>query len=97
MSLATVLVTGGAGCRGCHETAESLRRWHTARVIEDSSSGSRENPAAVYSAAELVEGDTRSHERTHAATKGVDCGIRLAARSDFSVFGPRQEVTEWRG
>ena len=28
---------------------------------------------------ELVEGDIRSYERTHAATRGVDCVIHLAA------------------
>jgi len=28
---------------------------------------------------ELVEGDVRSYERTHAATQGIDCVIHLAA------------------
>ena len=79
MSLATVLVSGGAGFIGSHVTAELLRRGHTVRVIDNFSTGSRENLAAVGGDVELIEGDIRSYERTHAATKGVDCVIHLAA------------------
>jgi len=79
MSLATVLVSGGAGFIGSHVTAELLRRGHTVRVIDNYSTGSRENLAAVGGDVELIEGDIRSYERTHAATKGVDCVIHLAA------------------
>lgn len=79
MRLTNVLVTGGAGFIGSHVTAELLRRGHTVRVIDNFSTGSRENLAAVGGDVELVEGDIRSHERTHAATKGVECMIHLAA------------------
>jgi UDP-glucose 4-epimerase len=57
MSLATVLVTGGAGFIGSHVTAELLRRGHSVRVIDNFSTGSRENLAAVGGEVELVEGD----------------------------------------
>jgi nucleoside-diphosphate-sugar epimerase len=77
--LATVLVTGGAGFIGSHVTAELLRRGQTVRVLDNFSTGSRENLAAVGGDVELVEGDIRSYERTHAATRGVDCVIHLAA------------------
>ena len=77
--MATVLVTGGAGFIGSHVTAELLRRGHSVRVIDNFSTGSRENLAAAGGDVELVEGDIRSYERTHAATKGVDCVIHLAA------------------
>lgn len=77
--MATVLVTGGAGFIGSHMTAELLRRGHAVRVIDDFSTGSRENLSAVGGEVELVEGHIRSYERTHAATRGVDCVIHLAA------------------
>ena len=75
----TVLVTGGAGFIGSHVTAELLRRGHSVRVIDNFSTGSRENLAAVGGEVELIEGDIRSYERTHAATKGIDCVIHMAA------------------
>ena len=75
----TVLVTGGAGFIGSHVTAELLRRGHAARMRGNFSTGKRENLAAVGGEVELVEGDVRSYERTHAATQGVDCVIHLAA------------------
>ena len=79
MSMATILVTGGAGFIGSHVAAELLRRGHAVRVLDNFSTGSRKNLAAVGGEVELVEGDIRSYERTHAATKGVDCVIHLAA------------------
>ena len=75
----TVLVTGGAGFIGSHVTAELLRRGHAVSVLDNFSTGKRENLAAVGGEVELVEGDVRSYERTHAATQGVDCVIHLAA------------------
>ena len=48
-------------------------------MLDNFSTGKRENLAAVGGEVELVEGDIRSYERTHAATKGVDCVIHLAA------------------
>jgi len=77
--MATILVTGGAGFIGSHVAAELLRRGHAVRVLDNFSTGSRKNLAAVGGEVELVEGDIRSYERTHAATKGVDCVIHLAA------------------
>jgi|GEM_PF-1692259 len=75
----TVLVTGGGGFIGSHVTAELPRRGRAVRVLDNFSTGSRENLAAVGGDVELVEGDVRSYERTHAATQGIDCVIHLAA------------------
>jgi UDP-glucose 4-epimerase len=75
----TVLVTGGAGFIGSHVTAELLRRGQSVRVIDNFSTGSRENLASVGGEVELIEGDIRSYERAHAATKGIDCVIHMAA------------------
>ena len=77
--MTTVLVTGGAGFIGSHVTAELLRRGHAVRVLGNSSTCSRADLAAVGGDVELVEGDVRSYERTHAATQGVGCVIHLAA------------------
>jgi UDP-glucose 4-epimerase len=74
-----VLVTGGAGFIGSHVAAELLRRGQSVRVIDNFSTGSRANLAAIGDDVELIEGDIRSYERTHAATRGVDCVIHLAA------------------
>ena len=74
-----VLVTGGAGFIGSHVAGELLRRGQAVRVLDNFSTGSRENLAAVGGEVELIEGDIRSYERTHAATKGVECMIHLAA------------------
>jgi len=75
----TILVTGGAGFIGSHVTAELLRRGYAVRVIDNFSTGSRDNLAGVGGNVALVEGDIRSYERTHAAADGVDCVIHLAA------------------
>ena len=71
----TVLVTGGAGFIGSHVTAELLRRGHAVRVLDNFSTGKRENLAAVGADVELVEGAARSYARTHAASQGVRCTI----------------------
>jgi hypothetical protein len=60
----TVLVTAGAGFIGSHVTAGLLRRGHAVRVLDNVSTGKRENLAAVGGDVELVEGDIRSYERT---------------------------------
>jgi nucleoside-diphosphate-sugar epimerase len=79
MSLATVLVTGRAGSIWSHVTAELLRHGHGVRATDNLSTGSRDNLEAVGDDVEVIEGDIRSYERTHAATEGVDCVIHLAA------------------
>ena len=71
----TVLVTGGAGYIGSQVTAELLRRGRAVRVLDNFSTGSHANLAAVGGEVELVEGAVRSDKRTHAATQGVRCAI----------------------
>ena len=78
-NLTTVLVTGGAGFIGSHVTAELLRRSRGVRVLDNFSTGKRENLAAVGGEEELAEVGVRGYARTHAATKGARCVIHLAA------------------
>ena len=56
---ALVLVTGGAGFIGSHLVDALVERGARVRVLDDFSTGSRENLAAVLPSIELVRGDIR--------------------------------------
>ena len=73
------LVTGGAGFIGSHLVDELLARGHRVRVIDNFSTGRRENIAHVIDDIELIEGDIQSYERVHNAARGADYVIHLAA------------------
>ena len=75
----TYLVTGGAGFIGSHIVEELLRRGKSVRVIDNFSTGHRENLSKTNDDVHLVEGDLRSYERAHNAVAGVDYVIHLAA------------------
>jgi len=64
----TVLVTGGAGFVGSH-IADALVDDNEVRVLDDFSSGRREN---VPDGASMVEGDVRDPETVAEAARGVD-------------------------
>jgi UDP-glucose 4-epimerase len=71
----TILVTGGAGFVGSH-IAEALGEDNEVRVLDDLSSGTRENLPAE---ADLVEGDIRDPAVLEAAMEGVDLVFHQAA------------------
>ncbi len=71
----TVLVTGGAGFIGSH-LAERLLVDNEVRILDDLSSGSREN---VPDGAVFTEGDLRETERLREVTEGVDVIFHEAA------------------
>ena len=75
----TYLVTGGAGFIGSNVVDELLARGHEVRVLDNFSTGRRQNLAHVAGAIELLEGDIRSYERVHNAVRGIDVVIHLAA------------------
>ncbi len=68
------LVTGGAGFIGSNLVKEILERGHTARVLDNFSTGKRENllPFRKHPKFELFEGDLRSFHIVRDAVKGVD-------------------------
>jgi UDP-glucose 4-epimerase len=68
------LVTGGAGFIGSHIVEELLRRKHAVRVLDNFSTGKRENLAAVASASglEVLDGDIRDSDALVRAAQGVD-------------------------
>jgi nucleoside-diphosphate-sugar epimerase len=70
-----VLVTGGAGFIGSHLVERLLARGDTVRVLDNFSTGHRQNLTSLSELGDLevVEGDVRSYERAHTAVQG--CGI----------------------
>jgi UDP-glucose 4-epimerase len=67
-----VLVTGGAGFVGSNLVRGLLERGDRVRVLDNFSTGNRANLADVAGDVEVVEGELRSYERVHAATRGVE-------------------------
>jgi UDP-glucose 4-epimerase len=67
-----VLVTGGGGFIGSNLVRALLGRGDDVRVIDNFSTGNRANLADLTGEVEVVEGELRSYERVHAATRGVE-------------------------
>jgi UDP-glucose 4-epimerase len=66
------LVTGGGGFIGSNLVRGLLDRGYEVRVLDNFSTGNRDNLAGLEGAIELVEGELRSYERVHAAVRGVE-------------------------
>jgi UDP-glucose 4-epimerase len=66
------LVTGGGGFIGSNLVRALLERGDDVRVLDNFSTGNRANLAELVEDVEVVEGDLRSYERVHAATRGVE-------------------------
>ncbi|MFP5287555.1 MAG: NAD-dependent epimerase/dehydratase family protein, partial [Thermoanaerobaculia bacterium] len=71
----SVLVTGGAGFIGSHLVDALVARGARVRVLDDLSTGRREN----LQDAELIEGDIRNPEICRAACEGVEYVFHQAA------------------
>jgi len=74
-----VLVTGGAGFIGSNLVEALLERGDDVRVLDNFSTGSRANLAALGREVEVVEGDLRSYERVHTAVRGTELVFHLGA------------------
>jgi UDP-glucose 4-epimerase len=72
-----VLVTGGAGFIGSNLVRALLERGDDVRVLDNFSTGNRGNLGGVD--VEIVEGELRSYERVHAATRGAEVVYHLGA------------------
>ena len=76
--MAHYLVTGGAGFIGSHLAEELLRRGETVRVVDNLSTGKRQNIAHIPSV-EFIEGDLADLDVARRAVKGIDYVLHQAA------------------
>jgi UDP-N-acetylglucosamine/UDP-N-acetyl-alpha-D-glucosaminouronate 4-epimerase len=67
-----VLVTGGGGFIGSNLVRALVERGDDVRVLDNFSTGARANLAELANDVEVAEGELRSYERVHAATRGVE-------------------------
>lgn len=72
------LITGGAGFIGSHLAEQLLGGGHGVRVLDNLSTGKRENLPASQSV-EFLHGDIRDRDAVNAAVAGVDGIVHLAA------------------
>jgi UDP-glucose 4-epimerase len=77
--VSTYLVTGGAGFIGSSIVEELVQRGERVRVLDDFSTGKRENLAPFMSHIELVEGDLRDTSAVRQAVEDVDYVLHQAA------------------
>src|SRR5438094_198528 len=77
--MAVCLITGGAGFLGSHLAEELVARGHAVRVLDNFSTGSLENLAAVEDRIDLVRGSVTDLAVVQEATAGVDFVFHLAA------------------
>jgi UDP-glucose 4-epimerase len=90
--MAHYLVTGGAGFIGSNLVEALTRRGERVRVLDDFSTGKRENLAAVGGGAELIEGSVARLEDCRRAVAGVDYVLHEGALPSVpkSVELPRE-------
>lgn len=74
-----VLVTGGGGFIGSHLVDALVQRGDAVRVLDNFSTGRRENLAHLDGKIEILEGDVRNPEQVEAAVQGVDLIFHQAA------------------
>ena len=74
-----VLVTGGAGFIGSHLVRALLSRGDRVRVLDNFSTGKRENLADVDGSLEIFDGDLRDPVLLQNVAQGVDFVFHLAA------------------
>ena len=73
------LVTGGGGFIGSNIVRRLLSNGQNIRVLDDFSTGRRENLAGIENDVELIEGDIRDNVLRKKALKGVQYVLHLAA------------------
>lgn len=73
------LVTGGAGFIGSNIVERLVKRGESVRIIDNFSTGKRENIAPFIGKIEIIEGDIRSYHIVMDAMKDIDYVIHEAA------------------
>ncbi|MCY4634711.1 MAG: NAD-dependent epimerase/dehydratase family protein [Acidobacteria bacterium] len=89
--MARYLVTGGAGFIGSHVVDDLVERGHEVRVVDDLSTGSRDNLAA-HADIDLIAADLADPKVAAAAVADVDYVVHMAAMPSVprSVKEPRR-------
>lgn len=77
--MAIYLVTGGAGFIGSHLVERLVRQGATVRVVDNLSTGRRENLADVWDKIQWIQGDVSDEALMRKASEGVDCIFHQAA------------------
>jgi UDP-glucose 4-epimerase len=88
--MANCLVTGGAGFIGSHLVEALVERGHWVRVLDNFSTGSRENLDAVTGRVQVIDGDITDLDMVRRATRGVEVVFHQAALASVprSVANP---------
>ena len=90
-STTSCLVTGGAGFIGSHLVHRLVADGHRVRVIDNLSTGARENLAALDGRIEFLEGDIREPSACADAVRGVEIVFHVAALPSV----PRSIADPW--
>src|SRR6266498_1917221 len=73
------LITGGAGFIGSHLVEHLVALGHEVVVLDDLSSGRRENLADVWNAIRFIQGSVTDSDICRQAMEHVDCALDQAA------------------
>jgi len=73
------LVTGGSGFIGSNIVEELLNRGHQVRILDNFSTGNRQNIEGFQDKIEVIEGDLRSYHTVMEAVDGMDLVLHQAA------------------
>jgi len=79
----TILVTGGAGFIGSHIVEDLVHAGYDVTVLDDFSSGQRENLEAVAGDIRVIEGDVRDPDTLANAMKGMRFVSHMAAQLEI--------------
>jgi UDP-glucose 4-epimerase len=77
--LSSCLVTGGAGFIGSHLATRLVAEGKQVRILDNLSTGSRENIEHIINEVEFIEGDVTDMETVAAAVEGVETVFHQAA------------------
>ena len=83
-----ILVTGGCGFIGSHLVAKLVELGHDVRVLDDFSTGKKENLEGLKNI-EIMEGDVRSTQDCLRAMQDCDTVFHLAALTDARESGDK--------
>lgn len=75
-----ILITGGAGFIGSHIADALIMKNHEVRILDDFSTGSRNNIKHIESRLEVIEGSITDREVVEKAVKGIDFLFHQAAQ-----------------